>query len=122
LLSLIIICSGSMVIYANGMSRFYEMSILAGLYCVLQGMYFILKSMETDEKKYKNIFWGSLFLSFSVACRPTDLFASLIILPYLVKLLIDNIKLYKEQKMPLIKLILSVRNTVYYCRSIFNVV
>ncbi len=108
LFSLIILCSGSMIIYANGMSRFYEMSILAGLYCVLQGMYFILCSIENEENKYRNIFWGSLFLSLSVACRPTDLLASLIIVPYLLKLLIDNIKLFKEQKMPLLKLILVV--------------
>lgn len=122
LFSLIMLCSGTMIIYANGMSRFYEMSILAGLYCVLQGMYFILKSMETDEKKYKNIFLGSLFLSLSVACRPTDLFASLIIVPYLVKLLIDNIKIFKDNKMPLLKLILAVRHTIYYSWSNFNVV
>lgn len=122
LFSLIILCSGSMILYANGMSRVYEMSILSGLYCVLQGMYFILKSMENDSGKYKNIFWGALFLSLSTACRPTDLFSSLIIVPYLIQLLLDNIRIFKENKMPLLKLVLAVRNTIYYCRTILNVV
>ena len=58
LFSLIIICSGSLVLYANGMSRIYELAIISGLYCVLQGIYFILKSIETDEKKYFNILAG----------------------------------------------------------------
>ena len=108
LFSLIIICSGSLVLYANGMSRIYELAIISGLYCVLQGIYFILKSIETDEKKYFNIFLGALFLSLSVACRPTDLFASILIVPYLIKLLLENLKIFKNKKMPLIKLVLAV--------------
>lgn len=120
LFSLIMLCSGSLVLYANGMSRFYEMAILSGVYCVLQGIYFILKSLETEEKKYFNIFAGTLFLSLSVACRPTDLFASILILPYLIKLLIENIKIFKTNKAPLLKLIISARNTIYYSWSIID--
>lgn len=122
LFSLIILCSGSLILYANGMSRFYEMVILAGLYCVLQGIYFILKSLESDEKKYFNIFAGSLFLALSVACRPTDLFVSLLILPYLIRLLIENIKKFKSEKKPLLKLIFACRNTLYNCWMFINVI
>lgn len=120
LYSLIMLCSGSLILYADGMSRFYELAILSGLACVLFGIYFILKSLESDEKKYINIFWGSLFLALSVACRPTDLFASLLILPYLIKLLIENVKKFKEDKKSLFKLIISCRNTLYYSWHITN--
>lgn len=105
---LIILCSGSLILYANGMSRVYELVIIVGLYFVLQGLYFIIKSTESEKNKYLNIFLGALFLALSVACRPTDLFASLIIVPYLLSLLIENIKNFKQDKKSLIKLIISV--------------
>lgn len=106
--SLIMLCSGSLVLYLNGIPRVYELVIIAGLYFVLQGIYFILKSIEFDRKKYLNIFIGSLCLALSVACRPTDLFASLLILPYLIYMLIQNIKNYRESPKSFYKLILAV--------------
>ncbi len=106
--SLIMLLSGSLVLYANGMSRFYEIPIISGLYFVLQGMYFILCSIENDKNKYLNIFWGSTFLALSVACRPIDLLASILILPYLISLLIKMLKNVKENKVNLIKLIFGV--------------
>jgi len=105
---LILLCSGSLILYANGMSRVYELVIVAGVYFVLQGIYFILKSTETEKNRYVNIFFGSLFLALSVACRPTDLIASFLIIPYLLYLLIENIKNVKNSKLPLVKLIVSV--------------
>ena len=105
---LITLCSGTLILYANGMSRFYEIVIIAGLYFVLQGIFFILKSIEEEKNKHLNIFLGSLCLALSVACRPTDLFASIIILPYIIKLLIDYIKNFKEKKISLIKLVIAV--------------
>lgn len=105
-LSLIILFSGTLILYANGMSRVYELVIIVGLYFVLQGIYFILKSMEFEKRRCLNIFLGSLCLALSVACRPTDLFASLLILPYLIDLLIKNIK--EKNNKDLFKLIISV--------------
>ena len=105
---LIILLSGSLIFYANGMSRFYEIVIIAGLYFVLQGIWFILKSLEDNENKHLNIFFGCLCMALSVACRPTDLFASILILPYLIKLFIDYIKQFKNNRLNLIKLILAV--------------
>lgn len=107
LYSLIMLCSGSLILYAEGMSRVYELVILSGLACVLFGIYFILKSLESDKKKYINIFGGSLLLALSVACRPTNLLASLLIVPYLIQLLIKNIKQFKTDRKPLLKLIIS---------------
>lgn len=106
--SLITLCSGTLVLYANGMSRFYEIVIIAGIYFVLQGLYFILCSMEKEKNKHINIFWGSMCLALSVACRPTDLLVSILILPYLIKVFIDYIKNIKENKFNLFKLIISV--------------
>lgn len=106
--SLIILLSGSLVLYANGMSRFYEIVIIAGLYFVLQGIYFILCSLENEKNKYLNIFLGSTFLALSVACRPTDLLVSILILPYLISLFIKLIKDIKENKLNLFKLIIAV--------------
>ena len=106
--SLISLLAGSLVLYANGMSRFYEIVIIAGLYFVLQGLYFILCSMESEKNKYFNIFLGSMFLALSVACRPTDLLVSILILPYLISLLIKLTKNIHENKFDLFKLIVSV--------------
>lgn len=108
ILSLLTLCSGTLIIYANGISRVYELVIIAGLYFVLQGLYFILKSLECSNYKYLNIFLGALFLALSVACRPTDLLVSLLIVPYLLKLLINNIKQFKENKKDLFKLVIAV--------------
>lgn len=102
------LCSGSLILYMNGIHRVYEMAIVSALYFVLQGIYFILEAEEKEEKKYKNIFLGSLFLALAVACRPISLFASLLILPYLIYLLIENIKKFKEDKISIFKLILAV--------------
>ena len=105
---LIILCSGTLILYANGMSRIYELVIVAGLYFSLQGIFFIIKSLEKDEHRYRNIFLGSLFLALAVACRPTDLLISIIILPYLISLFIKYVKNIKENKLNLLKLIFSV--------------
>lgn len=106
--ALITLCGGSLVLYANGMSRFYEIVIIAGIYFVLQGLYFILCSMEKEKNRHRNIFLGSMCLALSVACRPTDLLVSILILPYLIKLFIDYVKNIKENKFNLFKLIISV--------------
>ena len=105
---LIILLSGSLIFYANGMSRFYEIVIIAGLYFVLQGVWFILKAMEEEKNRHLNIFLGCFCMALAVACRPTDLFASVLILPYLIKLFIDYIKRFEENKNSLIKLIFAV--------------
>lgn len=105
---LIIMCSGTLILYASGMSRVYELVIIAGLYFVLQGIFFILKSLEKDKNKHINIFLGSLFLALSVACRPTDLLISIIILPYLLSMFIKYFKNIRENKLNLLKLILAV--------------
>lgn len=98
ILSLIILLSGSLIIYLNGIPRFYEVAIVSGLYFVLQGIWFILKAMENERVSYKFLFCSCLFFALSVACRPIDLIASVIILPILVKQFIAEIKELKANK------------------------
>ena len=104
---LVTLCSGSLILYANGIPRIYELAIVSALYFVLQGIYFIMNALENEKKRYRNIFFGCLFLALAVACRPTSLFVSLLILPYLIYLLIESIKIFKENKLPLVKLLIS---------------
>ena len=108
LYSFIILASGSLIWYANGMSRTYELVIIVGLYFVLQGLYLIFTSMNEGVSKYKRLFLGSLCLALSVACRPTDVLATIIVVPYFLKLLIDSVKNFKNKKSDLFKLILVV--------------
>ncbi len=105
--ALAMILFGSLVIYANGMGRVYELVIIAGLYFVIQGIYFILRSVDSHHT-YRYIFLGSLFLALSVACRPVDLLISIMIVPYLLKLLKKNISIFEKNKKPLFKLIIGV--------------
>lgn len=104
---LVTLCSGSLILYANGIPRIYELAIVSALYFALQGIYFIMNALENEKKRYRNIFFGCLFLALAVACRATSLFVSLLILPYLIYLLIESIKIFKENKLPLVKLLIS---------------
>ncbi len=104
----IILYSGSFMWYANGMGRVYEVAIISGLAFVLMGINFIINSIIDEKGRYRNIFFGSLCLALSVACRPIDLLASLLIVPYLLSLLIENIKNFKNDKKSLFRLIISV--------------
>ena len=106
--SLLILYSGSLVLFINGTCRFYEIAIVSGLFYVLLGIIFVLKSIEKEKHKYLNLFLGSLFLALSVACRPIDLLVSIAILPYVFSIFIPAIKNVKQNKIALIKLILAV--------------
>ena len=55
----------------------------------------MLIGIKKNDIKYKYIFLSCLFLSLSVACRPTMLLTSLIALPVYVKIFIKN---FKEKK------------------------
>ena len=102
------LCFGSLIIYINALGRVYELAVISGLFFTMLGMILIFTSIENPEKRYRYIFFGSWSLALSVACRPTDLFASLIIVPYLLQLLVYDIKNFKQKKSLLFKLIFSV--------------
>ena len=104
-LYLITLYSGSLLFYLNGISRFYELAVVFGLFFALLGILYVIKAMENEKYRYLNLFCGSLFLALSVACRPIDLLISLAIVPYLLYLLIKN---WKENKKNFAKLIICV--------------
>ena len=103
-MALIIMLFGSQILVLNGIPRLYEVPIIAGLFFAIAGIDFILMSAYEKEISYKKMFIGLTFLALSVACRPTELFASLIILPILLKIFIDNIR----KKQNIVKNILAV--------------
>lgn len=51
---------------------------------------------EKSKHKYLYMFMSCLFLSLAVACRPTQLLSSFIILPIIIKTFISNIKNKKD--------------------------
>ena len=94
--SLLIMLFGSQILILNGIPRFYEIPISAGLFFSITGIDFVLMSVYDKKINYIKMFFGTLFLALSVACRPTELFASLIVLPILIKVFVNNVKNKKD--------------------------
>lgn len=90
--SLLIMLFGSQILVLNGFPRFYEVPIAAGIFCAIAGIDFVLMSLKKEKVNYIEMFVGCAFLAAAVACRPTQLLTSLIIVPFLLKQFIENIK------------------------------
>lgn len=95
---------GSFLIWINIAPRFYEMVNVAGLYFSLQGIYLFLTIKKGGELSFKKLGLGALCLALAVACRPTTLIASIIIIPIIWNLF----KQKKANKKEVLKLILVV--------------
>ena len=91
-LTLLIMLFGSQILILNGIPRFYEVPIASGIFFAITGLDFILMAIYGKKVSYIKMFVGSLCLALAVACRPTELFASLIVLPILIRQFIKNIK------------------------------
>lgn len=102
--SMLIFLFGSQILLLNGRPMFYELAVASGLFFAVTGIDFLLIGIKENNIKYKYVFLSSLFLSMSVACRPTMLLTSLIALPVFVKILIKNVK----EKKNVIKMLLCV--------------
>ena len=100
----IIMLFGTTLLWINVAPRFYEMVNVAGLYFVLQGIYLFLTSKKKEEVSFKKLGIGALCLALAVACRPTTLIASILILPIIWNLFKEN----KSNKKNIIKLILAI--------------
>lgn len=94
--SMLILLFGSQILILNGRPKFYELAVISGLFFAITGINFMFVAIREKDVKYKYIFLSSLFLSSSVACRPTMLLTSLIALPVFVKILIRNLKKKKN--------------------------
>ncbi|MBO5397491.1 MAG: hypothetical protein J6A36_00945 [Clostridia bacterium] len=103
--SLIMLLFGSQILWLNGIPRFYELSIISALFFAVTGINFMFYSTEEDSKhKYWYMFIACLMLSLAVACRPTQLLSTIIVVPILLKIFIQNVK----EKKDIIKNILAV--------------
>lgn len=103
--SFIMLLFGSQILWLNGIPRFYELSIISALFFAVTGINFMFYSTEEDGKhKYWYMFIACLMLSLSVACRPTQLLSSIIVVPILLKIFIQNVK----EKKDIVKNILAV--------------
>lgn len=89
---IIFVLFGSMVLWTNGRPTFYEIPVIAAMAHSIWGAILIFKSYRRTRLSYTKLFFGSLLLAASVACRPTFLLVSLIWLPYFIKLIINKIK------------------------------
>ena len=104
---------GTMLIWINVAPRFYELVTVAGFFFATFGFLLVFESEREDgEVNYRKIFWGCLSLATAVGCRPTQIFASLLIVPILLRILKREIKVQSEEnssrKKNILKLIISV--------------
>lgn len=92
-LSIIMMIVGTVLIVINVAPRFYELVTVSGFFFAIFGFLLIFDSEKEDgQVNYKKIFFGSLSLALAVACRPTQLFASFLVVPILLKIFIKNLK------------------------------
>lgn len=92
ILSTLIIMFGTMIIWINISPRFYELVTVAGLFFAALGFLLVLISKNDEIISYKKLFLGCLSMALAVACRPTNVFSSIIIVPFLSSILKNNIK------------------------------
>lgn len=106
--SIITMMFGTMLIWINVAPRFYELVTVAGFFFAVLGFLLILtcekNKDDTKEVKvsYIKIFFGTLSLALAVACRPTELFVSILIIPFLWRIFKRNLK----EKKDIVKIIL----------------
>lgn len=65
-------------------ARFYEMVYAVGLACSAVGWYLLVSAFWKERASYVRIFLGALLLALAVGCRPTMVFYSLLLIPYLI--------------------------------------
>lgn len=92
ILFIIAVISGGLIMWICRRPVTYEVAIISGYYLVIQGIFFILKTIEKEKINYVYMCLSCLSLALSVACRPNLLIASLLIVPVLLKIFIDNVK------------------------------
>lgn len=109
IIMLISLLMGSLTLWLCRRPLMYEIVIAAGFYFIMQGIFCLFKAIEKDKINYIYLTLCCISMACAVACRPILLFASLVLVPVLFKILKNNLKERKN----VLKLILCVRNTVY---------
>ncbi len=100
----VILLSGSIVFNLIGRPELYEVVTAASLCFSIYGILFAFKFFVNNSQKYIDLIVACVFLALSVACRPTSLLISLIIVPPIIKQCVKNIK----EKKHIINLIICV--------------
>ena len=80
--------------------------IIAGVYAVLQSIWFLFKTFEKEKINYIYLFLASIFMAGAIAARPTQIFMSLIIAAVGIYLLVKFVK--EKNTKEIIKLVLSI--------------
>ena len=91
-LSSVMMIVGTSLIWINVAPRFYELVTVAGFFFAILGFLLIFDCEKEDKILYRKIFFGSLSLALSVACRPTYIFISFLVVPILLRIFIKNLK------------------------------
>lgn len=102
----VILYFGTLLFYIMGIPRMYEIVIIAGVYAVLQSIWFLFKTFEKEKINYIYLFLASVFMAGAIAARPTQIFMSLIIVIIGIYLLVKFIK--EKNTKEIIKLVLSI--------------
>lgn len=96
ILFIVAVISGGLIMWICRRPITYEVAIISGYYLVMQGIFFILKAIEKEKINYIYMCLSCLSLALAVACRPNLLIASLLIVPVLLKIFINNVKNKKD--------------------------
>ena len=102
----VILYFGTLMFYIMGIPRMYELVIIAGVYAVLQSIWFLFKTFEKEKINYIYLFLASIFMAGAIAARPTQIFMSLIIAAVGIYLLVKFVK--EKNTKEIIKLVLSI--------------
>ena len=104
--SYIFLVFGSFLLWMTARIHMYEVCVASGLMFAMYGLVTFLEGIEEKNIKYSKLVIGATSLALSVACRPTFLLVSIIIIPSIISKMKEKIKL-KENK-NLIKLLLCI--------------
>ena len=103
-MAICIMIFGTALIWINVAPRFYELVMSAGLFFTLLGFLLIFNASNSENKLYRKLFFGALFLALAVACKPTQLLSSILIIPYIYHIIKNN----KTQKRKIVKILLCI--------------
>lgn len=122
LMSYIIAIIASGMLWLDSFLCIYQFIIIFAFTFAITGLYLFFKAISKEGKtNFIFLFLSCLCLALAVGCRPTYILYSVIILPKLLSIFIDNIR--KKDKNQIIKFILSVAIpyvTIGICLMIYN--
>lgn len=114
--SIIIMLMSSLMLWVCRRPHMYEIAVTAGFYLIMQGVFCMFKAIEKEKVNYIYLALSCTSMALAVACRPTLLLSSILLIPLIVKIFLNNLK----EKKNVVKLICAVRYTIYSNWNIIN--